>query len=288
MSPWPETHLLAYSAVEGWLAADSAIEEPMRIAAWQIAADAPSEAIEVAQSVLSRTGLDDAQRVACGHLMTVAGSDDAMRVYLDAWRSTRDVAGIDRLRLGVAMASSSLAFSADKAAKVLGQIAPDRSVASDHELAVCELLVATVNLKRDRSVAEYAIEEAYSRFGLLDDAFGLAQCALVAYARESFLSNRVDVMRTYLEHAIFRYVSCGRDDWAARLIVHALIPLVVDRQHANDDEIGSLFSRAASLAARGPRLAEAQIVFHVATRLGFVARVSELDPDHPPQFNRSR
>ena len=93
-------------------------------------------------------------------------------------------------------------------------------------------------------------------------------------------------MRSYLEHAIYRYESDGRPEWAARTISHALVPLLVDGLAAPATEVGELLGRAVALAAQAKSEFCLEAVFRIAAKLGFVASLTALNQFDPPTFTR--
>jgi len=171
-----------------------------------------------------------------------------------------------------------LPYGAERVRTLLDMLEPELAQGTDDYFAVHALIRAAA----DPSPAR--LDDAHTRLASLDDAFGLAQCALLAHAQELATTKRPALLRGYLEHAIYRYESDGRPDWAARTITHALVPLLVDEIKAPAAEVTAALSRAAALAVQARSQLALKSVFHIASKLGYAASVSTLNEFDPPSF----
>ena len=272
----PALSLLSYLALEEQLAAVG----PASLLAWQLLAD---EDDAVSATVLGLLDDPGADRLWCAHVMQLV-SGSAQRsgeVAKLAWQ-VQHQSEADRVSAGLMIVTSVLALSPDKARQFLPKIEPGLVHATPPQRAVYALIRAA--LDSDPAL----LDEAHRQLAALDHHFGLAQCALVAYQDEQAGGRRPELLRGYLEHAIYRYDIGRRESWAARLITYGLIPLLTETLRAPDDEIAAWLQRAAAFATGARSLPELQGVFRLARKLGFEATVSTLESGDPPHFVRTR
>ncbi|MBA3455320.1 MAG: hypothetical protein H0T42_19670 [Deltaproteobacteria bacterium] len=245
---------------------------------------------------------------------TIAGASALAALTLDQLAHTPDLAGIELLTLGHAyvatgtgegaafeiaqrarkilkqpvtpqsieasllLASTALPYGVERVRTLLDMLEPELAQGTDEHLAVHALIRAAA----DPSPAR--LDDAHTKLAALDDAFGLAQCALLAYARELETTKRPALLRGYLEHAIYRYELDGRPDWAARTITHSLVPLLISELKAPALEVTDLLARAAALAVQARSQLALKSVFRTASKLGYAATVNTLNEFDPPSF----
>ena len=180
---------------------------------------------------------------------------------------------------GLLLAVTALPRGADRVITLLDMLEPELAQGTDAQRAVHALIRAAASGSPER------LDAAHAQFEAQDDAFGLAQCALVAHSLEAKTAKRAELMRGYLEHAIYRYESDGRPEWAALTISHALVPLLADTVGA--PELGELLGRAAAMAVEAKSQTCLQSVFFMASKLGFAASVKTLNQFDPPMFTKA-
>jgi len=229
----PSLQLLSYVALEEQLETIG----PASLLAWQLLADEDESVAETVQALLADPNAD---RLWCAHVMQIVG-DTTQRGELAklAWQAPHETEA-NKVAAGLMLASSVAAASPDKARQFLPKIEPGLAHASPVQKATFALIRAAL----DASV----LDEAYRQFAELEDHFGLAQCALVAYQHESLATRDPALLRGYLQHAIYRYDLGRRESWAARAITYGLLPLLSHTLQAPDDEQITWLQRAAALA----------------------------------------
>src|SRR5690606_34550480 len=104
------------------------------------------------------------------------------------------------------------------------------------------------------------------------------------YTQERAGAKRPALLRGYLEHAVYRLESDGRPDWAARIITHALVPLVADEIKAPATEVTDLLARAAALAVQARTPIALKAAFLTGSKLAYAGTVTTLNEFEPPAF----
>ncbi|HEY4055737.1 MAG TPA: hypothetical protein VGM39_03985 [Kofleriaceae bacterium] len=225
-----------------------------------------------------------------------------------------DMSGLELLVLGHAYAATELAGgvafeTAQRARKILKQPVTEHSIDASLLLAVTALpfgpervrtlldmlgteleagtaLHAAVHaLLRAATDAQVSLDDAYAKFVALDDHFGVAQCALVGYAREAATTKRPAVLREWLEHAVYRFEADGRPEWAARTISHALVPVLVELA-VPASEMAEVLGRAIAFGVQARSEYTVESVFRTAAKLGYGARLTTLSQVEPPTFEK--
>jgi hypothetical protein len=270
----PTLQLLSYVALEGQLTALG----PGSLFAWQLIADDDLALGQTIQALLENPSVD---RLWCAHAMQlVADSAQHGGEYAKlAWQGPLD-SETDKVAAGLMLAAAVAGSSAEKARQFLPKIEPTLVHATPAQKATYALVRAAI------SNEPAPLDEAYDQFAALDDHFGLAQCALVAYQREHAGSRDPKLLRGYLEHAIYRYDLGRRESWAARVVIFGLLPLLGELG-ASDDELVTWLQRAATFATGARSMQELASVFRLARRLGFEATLTTLEIGDPPAFVRT-
>ena len=271
----PALNVLSFLALEEQLVAPG----PASMLAWQLLADDDAAVVATVLRLLEDPAAD---RLWCAHVTQVA-ADPTQRgweVAKLAWQSPA-TSETERVSAGLMLVTSAFAMSPDKARQFLPKIEPALVHATPGQRATYALIRAAL----DASPA--LLTEAHAQMSALEpgaQAFGLAQCALVAYQHELAGGRRLPLLRGYLEHAIYRYDLGRRESWAARVITFGLIPMIAD---APADELATWLQRAAAFAIGARSLPELQGVFRAARKLGFEASVGMLEASDPPVFVRT-
>jgi hypothetical protein len=250
--------------------------------AWQVMAGANAVATETIERIAHTPELSGLALLVLGHayVATGAGGGSAFEIAQRArklLKVSEDALSIDASLL---LAVTALPYGNERVRTLLEKLEPELARGTDEHRAVHALVRAAADPDPAR------LDDAHARLVALDDHFGVAQCALLAYTREAEATKRPAALRGYLEHAIYRYESDGRPEWAARTISHALVPLLVDQLAVPASEAGALLGRAASLAVEARSELALEAVFRMATKLGFTATVTALGPFDPPEFTR--
>jgi hypothetical protein len=269
----PALQLLSYLALEEQLAALG----PGSLLAWQLLADDDASASSIVNALLDDPHGD---RLWSAHTMQLVAesAQRAGEVAKLAWQAPLEAA--DKVAAGLMLATSVAASSPEKARQFLPKIEPGLGDATPAQRATYALLRAATEPQAA------LLDDAHAQFAAIEHHFGLAQAALVAFQYEAAGSRDPDLLRGYLEHAVYRYDIGRRESWAARLIVYGLIPLLHDTVRANDDVITEWLQRAASFATGSRSMVELAGVFRLARKLGFDATVTTLEAGDPPQFTR--
>jgi hypothetical protein len=268
----PTLQLLSYVAFEQQLTNVG----PGSLLAWQLLADADTTVATIVDALLEDPNGD---RLWCAHASQLVGASASRsgEVAKLAWQAPFE-RQTDKVDAGLMLAVSVAAASADKARQFLPKIEPGLVHATPEQRATYALVRASL------SNEEAPLDEAYDQFAALENHFGVAQCALVAYQREHTGGRDPILLRGYLEHAVYRYDIGRRESWAARLITYGVLPLLSGS--AADEELVTWLQRAALFATGARSLPELNGVFRLARRLGFEATVSTLETGDPPQFTR--
>lgn len=252
------------------------------LVAWQAIAGAGAIAAQTLDQLAHTSELSGIELLMLGHTYVATGAGDgaAFEVAQRARKILKQPVTPQSIDASLMLAVTALPYGAERVRTLLDMLEPELAQGTDEHFAVHALIRAAA----DPSPA--LLDDAYTRLATLDDAFGLAQCAHLAYAQELATTKRPALLRGYLEHAIYRYESDGRPEWAARTITHALVPLLVDEIKAPANEITDLLAHAAALAVQARGQLALKSVFRAASKLGYVASVNTLNEFDPPSFAR--
>jgi hypothetical protein len=250
--------------------------------AWQVIAGAGGVAMKTIEQLAVTPDLSGIELLMLGHAYTATGAGEgaAFEIAQRARKLLKAPVTAHSVDASLLLAVTALPYGAQRVRTLLDMIEPELPHGTDEQRAVHALIRAAADPEPAR------LDEAHARFTALDDAFGLAQCALVAHAHESATTKQPALMRAHLEHAAFRYESDGRPEWAARTLSHALVPLLAEGSAASASEIGELLGRAVALALEAKSEFCLEAVFRIAAKLGFVTSVATLSQFEPPTFTR--
>ncbi|MDQ3366156.1 MAG: hypothetical protein M3680_12085 [Myxococcota bacterium] len=250
--------------------------------AWQVIAGAGAVATQTIEQLAVAPELSGVELLMLGHAYTATGAGEgaAFEIAQRARKLLKVPVTAHSVDASLLLAVTALPYGTQRVRTLLDMLEPELPTGTDEQRAVHALIRAAADPDPAR------LADAYATFVALDDAFGLAQCALVAHAHEVATTRRPELLRGYLEHAIFRYESDGRPEWAARTISHALVPLLVDELAAPAAEVGELLGRAVTLATEARSQFGLEAVFRIAAKLGYVASVATLSQFDPPTFTR--
>ncbi len=252
------------------------------LVAWQAIAGASVIAAQTLDQLAHTSDLSGIELLILGHAYVATGAGDgaAFEVAQRARKILKQPVTPQSIDASLLLGVTALPYGAERVRTLLDMLEPELAQGTDEHFAVHALIRAAA----DPSPA--LLDDAHTRLATLDDAFGLAQCALVAHAHELATTRRPALLRGYLEHAIYRYESDGRAEWAARTITHALVPLLVDEIKVPEAEVTELLARAASLAVQARAQIALKSVFRTASKLGYAASVNTLNEFDPPSFAR--
>lgn len=250
--------------------------------AWQTIAGATSAAGQTLDQLTHASNLSGVELLMLGHAYAATGIGDgsAFEVAQRARKLLKQPVTPQSLEASLLLAATALPFGAERVRTLLDMLEQELAQGSDEHVAIHALIRAAADPTPAR------LEDAHTKLATIDDAFGLAQCALLAHAQELATTKRPGHLRGYLEHAIYRTEADGRPDWAARLITQALIPLLVDPIAAPPAEITAQLSRAAALAVQARSQLALKSVFRTASKLGYAASITQLSEFDPPAFAR--
>lgn len=248
--------------------------------AWQMAAGAPQIAAETLGRLAANPNLSGIELLMLGHAYAATGSNAAFEVAQRARKILKQPVNAQSVDASLLLAATALPHGAERVLTLLEKLEPELPHGNDEQRAVHALIRAAA----DPSPAK--LDEAYTWFAAQDDNFGLAQCALVAHAHELATTKRPELLRGYLEHAIFRLESDGRPEWAALTTSHALVPLLVDELKAPATEVAAQLGVAAALAVQAKSHIAIESVFRIASKLGFSASLRTLNQFEPPTFQK--
>ena len=250
--------------------------------AWQVIAGAGLVAGATLERLAATPNLSGIELLILGH--AYAATDPASGAAFEIAQRARKILKVppsaQSVDAGLLLATAALPNGAERVRTLLDMLEPELPHGNDEQRAVHALIRAAADPEPAR------LDEAHAKFAALDDAFGLAQCALVAHAHEFATTKRPELMRGYLAHAIYRYESDGRPEWAAATISHALVPLLVDHLKAPASEVGELLGRAAALAIEAKARLALESVFWIAAKLGYGASLTTLNQFDPPTFTK--
>jgi hypothetical protein len=250
--------------------------------AWQVIAGAGTAATQTLERLAAIPSLSGIELLMLGHAHAASGTGEATAFELAqrARKLLKQPVTAQSVDANLLLAATALSHGADRVRTLLDKLEPELAHGSDEHRAVHALIRAAADPEPAR------LDDAHARFAAQGDAFGLAQCALVAYAHEAAAAGRAPLLRGYLEHAIFRLDSDGRPEWAARLITDALVPLLAEHAGATPDELADQLAHAASLAVGAKAPIGIEAVFRRAAKLGFEAKLTTLSQFDPPTFTR--
>ena len=274
----PVLAMLSVRALEDQATGDGVLA----LFAWQVMAGAGQLATETLQRFAASENLSGIELLLLGHAYeaTDAGESVAFEIAQRARKILKQPVTAQSVDASLLLAVTALPFGVDRVKMLLEKLDPELAHGTDEHRAVHALIRAATDPDPAR------LDDAHAKFAALDDALGLAQCALVAHAHEFATTKRPELMRAYLEHAIYRYESDGRPEWAARTISHALVPLLLDDLKAPANEVGELLGQAAGLAIQAKSQFSLESVFRIAAKLGFTASLRSLNQFEPPYFVR--
>lgn len=252
------------------------------LVAWQAIAGASALAAQTLDQLVHTSNLAGIELLMLGHAYAATGTGDgaAFEVAQRARKLLKQPVTPQSIEASLLLAATALPYGAERVRTLLDMLEPELAQATDEHVAVHALIRAAADPSPER------LDDAHTKLATIDDAFGLAQCALLAHAQELATTNRPAMLRGYLEHAIFRYESDGRPDWAARTITHALLPLLVEKLDASQGQLADQLSRAAALAVQARSQLALKSVFLTASKLGYAASVTTLNEFDPPSFAR--
>lgn len=244
------------------------------LVSWQTIAGASAAAAETLDQLVHTPELGGLELLMLGHayLATGTGDGQAFETAQRARKLLKQPVTSHSLEASLLLAATALPYGVDRVRTLLDMLAPELAQATDEHVAVHALIRAAVDPDPAR------LDDAYVKLAAIDDAFGLAQCALIAHAQEAAGEHRPAVLRRHLEHAIYRLESDGRPEWAVRILTHALVPLVAEA------EVPEILARGAALAMQARTQLALRSVFHTASKLGLSASVTTLSELYPPVF----
>ena len=248
--------------------------------AWQFMAAAGPIATQTLEQLAHSSNLSGIELLMLGHAYAATGIGDgaAFEIAQRARKILKQPVTPQSVEASLLLAATAMPFGAERVRTLLEMLETELAQATDEHRAMHALLRAAADPDPAR------LDDAHTLFAVLDDQLGLAQCALLAYSREAASTKRAQVMRGYLEHAIYRYEADGRPEWAARTISHVLVPLLVDELKAPATEVTELLGRAAGFAVQAKSQAALKSVFRIAAKLGYAASVTTLNEFDPPAF----
>lgn len=265
----PTLGILSVRALEE----QAAGEGVLALVAWQIIAGASDLATRTLERVANVMDMSGLELLVLGHayVATGLGAGAGFETAQRARKLLKQPVTASSIDASLLLGVTALPFGAERVRTLLGMLEPELQQATDEHRAVHALLTAAV------APEPAHLDQAYDRFAALGDDFGLAQCALLAHAREAAGDNRVDVKRAYLEHAIYRYEADGRPEWAARTIVQGVVPLLTE-------DPSEQLARAAAFATQARSHLSVDLVFRSAAKLGYAATATTLSQLEPPTF----
>jgi hypothetical protein len=270
----PVLGLLSVRALE-----DQAMGEGvLSLVAWQTLAGASASALQTIERIANKMEMGGLELLMLGHayVATGLGEGAGFEVAQRARKILKQPVTPYSIDASLLLAVTALPYGAERVRTLLEMIEPELQHGTDEHRAVHALVRAAA----DPDKPAY-LDDAYTFFAALDDQLGLAQCALLAHAREAATSKQADALRTYLEHAIYRYEADGRPEWAARTIINALVPLLVD---AAPDAVPEQLTRAAAFAIQAKSELAIEAVFRTAAKLGYGGSLMALSSFDPPAF----
>lgn len=272
----PALGILSVRALEDQATGDGLIA----LFAWQVLAGAAITAEQTLDRLANRMDTPGVELLVLGHsfVATGIGGGAAFEIAQRARKILKQPVTQLSIDASLLLAVTALPFGTERVRTLLDMLDAELQHGTDEHRAVHALVRAAADPDPAR------LDEAYIRFAALDDNFGLAQCALLAYARELAGSRRAEALRGYLEHAIYRFDADGRPEWAARTIGQALVPLLVDELKASAADVIDALGRAAAFATQARSQNAIEAVFRVASKLGYVGTVTTLGPLDPPTF----
>jgi hypothetical protein len=272
----PVLGILSVRALEDQASGDGVLA----LYAWQVCAGASAIAAQTIDRLATNMDMSGLELLMLGHayVATGTGQGAAFEIAQRARKVLKQPVTEQSLDASLLLAVGALPYGTDRVRALLGMLDAELQHGTDEHRAVHALIGAAAD------PASPLLDDAHQRFTALDDQLGLAQCALLAYARESAGAKQPDLLRGYLEHAIYRFEADGRPEWAARILAHALIPLVAD---AAATEVPALLGRAVTLGVQAKSYLVVDAVLRLATKLGYAASVTTFSQFDPPSFAKS-
>jgi hypothetical protein len=274
----PALGILSVRALEDQATGDGVLA----LVAWQVIAGAHATAAQTIDRLASTMELSGLELLMLGHAYAATGVGEGagFETAQRARKILKQPVTAHSIDASLLLAVTALPFGAERVRTLLGMLEPELQHGTDDHRAVHALLRAAAG---DGSAD---LDDAIARFTALEDHLGLAQCALLAYAREAAAGKQPDALRAYLEHAIYRYDADGRPEWAARTIMQGVIPMLVDELKAPEAQVVEQLTRAASFALQARSLFSLESVFRSAAKLGYGASVTTLGQFDPPTFTK--
>jgi hypothetical protein len=270
----PMLGILSVRAVEDQATGDGQVA----LFAWQVIAGASQVANDTIDRLANTMDMSGLELLMLGHAYaaTELAGGTSFETAQRARKLLKQPVTAHSIDASLLLAVTALPFGAERVRTLLDMLATELQAGTDEHHSVHALLKAAAD-------AEIPLDDAHVMFTAIDDHFGLAQVALLAHSRELATTKRPEVLRRYLEHAIYRYEADGRPEWAARTIAGALVPLLVERE-APASEITELLGRAIAMGVQARSQYTVESVFRTASKLGFAATLTTLTQFDPPTF----
>lgn len=252
-------------------------EGALALFAWQVMAGGWAAAEQTLDRLANRMEMQGLELLMLGHAYaaTGIGAGAGFEVAQRARKILKQPVTAQSIDASLLLGVTALPFGAERVKTLLEMLGPELQHGTDEHRAIHALVRAAADPDPAR------LDEAHELLAILDDHFGLAQLALIAFSRELSGDKRPEALRGYLEHAIYRYEADGRPEWAARTIAHALIAQLSDAA-----EITDALGRAAAFATQARSQHAIDTVFRAATKAGFAATVTTLSQLDPPTFTK--
>ncbi len=267
----PMLGVLSVRAIEDQATGEGALA----LFAWQVLAGGFAAAEQTLERLVNRMEIQGLELLMLGHahVATGIGSGAAFEIAQRARKILKQPVTPQSIDASLLLGVTALPFGAERVRTLLEMLGPELQHGTDEHRAIHALVRAAADPEPAR------IDEAHELLAVLDDHFGIAQLALIQYAREAAGEKRPEALRGLVEHAIYRYEADGRPEWAARTIVHALVPQLTDAAEVTD-----ALGRAAAFATHARSQHAIDAVFRAASKLGYTGTVTTLSQLDPPTF----
>ncbi|MBL0215405.1 MAG: hypothetical protein IPQ07_16155 [Myxococcales bacterium] len=156
------------------------------LVAWQAIAGAGAIAAQTLDQLAHTSELSGIELLMLGHTYVATGAGDgaAFEVAQRARKILKQPVTPQSIDASLMLAVTALPYGAERVRTLLDMLEPELAQGTDEHFAVHALIRAAA----DPSPA--LLDDAYTRLATLDDAFGLAQCAHLAYAQELATTKR--------------------------------------------------------------------------------------------------
>jgi hypothetical protein len=267
----PMLGVLSVRAIEDQATGEGALA----LFAWQVLAGGFAAAEQTLDRLVNRMEIQGLELLMLGHahVATGIGGGAAFEIAQRARKILKQPVTPQSIDASLLLGVTALPFGAERVRTLLEMLGPELQHGTDEHRAIHALVRAAADQDPAR------IDEAHELLSVLDDHFALAQLALILYTRELAAEKRPEALRGLLDHAIYRYEADGRPEWAARTIVHALVPQMTDTA-----EITDALGRAAAFATQARSQHAIDSVFRAASKLGYTGTVATLSQLDPPTF----